>query len=171
MGAEIQLGACPDRAVVVTPTQAQNPYPWGKILTLVQTSFTYMENRIDPPSSMHLLTTDAIAKQSEIGEIWVIEQQGTPIACVFMTPKTNALYIGKLSVSDSHRGKGLARLLVDCAAQRARTLGFDRLKLQTRIQLVENHCAFERMGFRKTGETTHAGYDHPTSITMQKELT
>lgn len=52
----------------------------------------------------------------------------------------------------------------------ARALGFPRLELETRIELTENHRAFEKMGFHKTGETAHDGYAHPTSITMQKAL-
>lgn len=154
----------------MTPVQAQNPYDWDKVLSLIQTCFAYMESRIDPPSSMYLLTADAIAEHSEIGEIWVIEQQNSPIACMFLTPKAHALYLGKLAVSEAYRGQGLARQLVSCAETRSYALGFTALELETRIELIENHHAFAKMGFRKTDETAHDGYDRPTSITMQKEL-
>ncbi len=155
----------------MTSIQAQNPYAWDKILTLIQTCFAYMEARIDPPSSMHLLTVDSIAKHSETGEIWVLERDNNPIACIFLTSISNALYVGKLAVSENARGKGLATRLMQCAENRARALGFQRLELETRIELVENHRAFEKMGFHKTAETAHYGYNRPTSITMQKELT
>jgi len=155
----------------MTPSQAKNPYPWNKILSLLQTSFAYMENRIDPPSSMHRLTVEAISKHSETDEIWVIEQQNSPIACMFLTSKAHALYLGKLAVSEAYRGQGLARQLVDCAETRCHAHGFTTLELQTRVELVENHQAFAKMGFRKTGESAHDGYDRPTDITMQKELT
>jgi hypothetical protein len=42
--------------------------------------------------------------------------------------------------------------------------------LQTRVELVENHAAFSRMGFAKTGESAHPGYDRPTSITMRRAV-
>ena len=70
----------------------------------------------------------------------------------------------------SKRGTGLARQLVDLAGTRARALGFDILELKTRVELVENHAAFARLGFVKTGEAAHPGYDRPTSIIMQKRL-
>lgn len=154
----------------MTLLQAKNPYSWNKVLSLIQTSFSYMENRIDPPSSMHSLTVEAISKHSETGEIWVIEQQNSPIACMFLTPKAHALYLGKLAVSEAYRGQGLARQLVGCAETRCLALGFSTLELQTRVELIQNHQAFVKMGFRKTGESAHDGYDRPTDITMQKEL-
>ncbi len=155
----------------MTPFRAQNPYPWDKVLSLIQTCFAYMETRIDPPSSMHLLTGDMISKHADTGEIWVIEQDNTPIACMFLTHKSHALYIGKLAVLDKHRGQGLAKQLINCAQTRALSLGITTLELETRIELTENHHAFEKMGFHKTDETAHDGYDQPTGITMQKELT
>jgi GNAT superfamily N-acetyltransferase len=171
MAAEIQLGTGVDRKVIMTPIKAENPYPWDEVLNLIQTSFAYMESRIDPPSSMHSLSVENISEHSKVGEIWVIESDDIPIACMFLTPKAHALYLGKLAVSDTYRGLGLARKFIECATARAHVLGHNKLELETRIELTENHRAFEKMGFHKTDETAHAGYDRPTSITMQKELT
>lgn len=143
---------------------------FAQLLKLIQTEFTYMETRIDPPSSMHSLTGVTIRQQAVSGEIWVIEVESRPVACVFLTPKPDALYIGKLAVSALHRNKGLARDLVEHASIRALALGFEFLELQTRIELCENHAAFARMGFAKTAATAHEGYDRPTSITMRRSV-
>lgn len=152
------------------PIRAKSPYDWHALLRLIQTNFAYMEGRIDPPSSMHDLTTEAIERQSESGEIWVVEDDGHPIACVFLTPREGALYIGKLTVATGHRGKGLARLLVETAQARGRAMGLPLLELQSRIELVENHAAFASMGFELAGETAHPGFDRPTSLTFRKTL-
>ena len=138
------------------------------ILDLIRAAFAYMEGRIDPPSSMHRLTLDDIARQARDGEVWCIGQP--PIACVFLTPMDNDLYIGKLAVTAERRGEGFARSLVDVAAERARELGRNALTLQTRIELVENHAVFRRMGFAPLGMTAHPGYDRPTSVTMRRAL-
>ena len=127
-----------------------------------------MEGRIDPPSSMHRLTEAAIADQARTGEVWVTGDP--PVACLFLTPRPDALYLGKLAVADGHRGRGLARRLVDHAARRAAARGLPALELQTRIELTENHAAFARMGFAATGTTAHQGYDRPTSITMRRPV-
>lgn len=139
-----------------------------KVLTLIRNSFAYMEGRIDPPSSMHRLTEGALRDQMRDGEIWVIGDR--PDAVIFLTPKPGRLYLSKLAVDQDRRGQGLARLLVDLAESRAAALGLQILELQTRVELIENHAAFARMGFVKTGETAHTGFSRATSITMQKRL-
>ncbi len=138
------------------------------VLELIRRSFAAMEGRIDPPSSMHRLTLAALQVQCRKGEIWVA---GTPpAACIFLTPRPDCLYLGKLAVDEAQRGSGLARALVELAATRARALDLPVLRLQTRVELTENHAAFARMGFCKTGETAHPGFDRPTSVTMEKPL-
>ncbi|MEJ6713265.1 MAG: GNAT family N-acetyltransferase [Rhodobacterales bacterium] len=154
----------------MTPVQAVVPYDWTAILTLIQTEFADMDARIDPPSSMHLLTVDSIRDHAATGEVWVVEQQNAPIGCVFLSAKPDALYVGKLAVSARHRNQGLARVLIDQAEARALALGVTFLELQTRIELTENHAAFTRMGFVKTAESAHDGYNRPTSITMRRQV-
>lgn len=152
----------------MTPCRAEDPFDWQAILTLIQDSFAFMEGRIDPPSSMHRLTPADIAAQARQGEVWVIGQP--PVACVFLTVKPSALYIGKLAVARSHRGKGLARALIDMAESRARALGLPALELQTRVELTENHATFRALGFTETARTAHEGFDRPTSITFRRPL-
>ena len=138
------------------------------ILDLIRRCFAQMEGRIDPPSSMHRLTVKTVEQHCRDGEVWTI---GTPpVACVFLTPKSDCLYLGKLAVDAAWRGQGLAARLVDLATDRARARGLDAVELQVRVELVENHRAFARMGFVKTAETAHPGYDRPTSITMQRAV-
>jgi len=38
------------------------------------------------------------------------------------------------------------------------------------VELVENHAAFAKMGFVRTGESAHPGYDRPTSITLRRAV-
>lgn len=152
----------------MTPYQCLDPCDWQAILSLVQTEFAFMEGRIDPPSSMHQLTPATIAAQARTGEVWAI---GTPpIACVFLTPKPAALYVGKLAVAASHRHQGLARRVIDLAEMRARALNLPALELQTRVELVENQAAFRALGFVEVGRTAHPGFDRPTSITFRRAV-
>ena len=153
------------------PRRAGPDYPrWQEVLRLILDAFAFMEGRIDPPSSAHRLTVADMAAQAGSGAVWVIEEAGAPVACVFAKAKGDALYLGKLAVAASHRGRGLARLLIEAAASEARALGLGWLELETRIELTENHAAFARLGFAKSGETRHPGFDRPTSKTMRKSL-
>lgn len=154
--------------MTMTPYQAQSPYDWPAVLRLIQTAFASMEGRIDPPSSMLALTAGAIEAQATTGEVWVI---GTPpVACLFLTPKADALYLGKLAVADGQRGRGWARVLIDTAADRARAMGLPVLELQTRVELVENHAAFRAMGFVEVGRSSHPGFDRVTTLTFQRAV-
>jgi len=152
----------------MTPHRALSPYAWDAVLRLIQTEFAAMDGRIDPPSSMHRLTTADLALSAERGEVWVIGQP--PLACVVLTPKEEALYIGKLAVAGAERRKGHARRLIDRAETRARALGLPWLELQVRVELVENLRAFAAMGFHETGRTAHSGYDRPTSVTLRRAV-
>jgi predicted N-acetyltransferase YhbS len=142
----------------------------GAVLALIRTTFAYMEGRIDPPSSMHRLTLDELARQAETAEVWIAEEDDRVVACVVLTPHSDALYLGKLAVAVSHRGRGLARRLVALAEERARALHLTAVELQSRVELTENHSAFSALGFRMTAETTHPGYDRPTSLTFVKPI-
>ena len=151
----------------MTPRLATDPALWPAILALLREAFAYMDGRIAPPSSLHDLSETALTRQAQTGEIWII---GTPVACVFLTPKQEALYIGKLAVAAESRGQGLARRLIDQAEARARAMGLPALELQTRVELVENQAAFRQMGFVEVGRTAHKGFDRPTSITYRRAV-
>lgn len=146
----------------MTPERARDAQG---VLDLLHLCFAGMEGRIDPPSSLFRLTVDDIVEHPEV---WTLGQP--PFACVFLTSCAGALYVGKLAVHPDHQGRGLARKLIDHAALRAQALGLDALELHTRIELVENHVAFAAMGFHRVGDTTHPGFDHPTSVTFRKRV-
>lgn len=152
----------------MTPQRVTDAALWPAILALLGAEFASMTGRIDPPSSLHHLTPEALTQHSHSGEIWVIGSP--PVACLFLTPKPQALYLGKLAVAASHRGRGLARQLVDLAETRARAHGLPALELQTRVELTENHATFRALGFTETGRTAHPGFDRPTSVTFRKDL-
>jgi ribosomal protein S18 acetylase RimI-like enzyme len=146
----------------MTPHQALPAYDWPALMSLIQIAFSGMNGRIDPPSSMHALTPGAIAAQATEGEVWVI---GTPpVACVFLTPQPDSLYLHKLAVDPAHHRQGHARALIATAADRARALDLPAVTLSTRVELLENHAVFRRIGFIETGRSAHPGFDRPTTI-------
>ncbi|MFK7859932.1 MAG: GNAT family N-acetyltransferase [Granulosicoccus sp.] len=153
---------------VIAHKHSRHDKTLSEILELIRSSFSYMDTRIDPPSSMHRLTHSDIADKCDSGEIWSI---GNPIqACVFLTEKEDTLHLSKLAVAVDVQRSGLARRLVNLAEKRARLCGKKYLELQTRIELVENHAAFCKLGFEKNGEGAHDGYDRATYIWMRKQV-
>ncbi|NVO58643.1 GNAT family N-acetyltransferase [Rhodobacteraceae bacterium B1Z28] len=138
-------------------------------LALLRVSFQFMDGRIDPPSSVHRLTVEGMqAHCYSGGEIWAI---GRPLfACMFLTPKSDSLYLGKLAVKEGMRGQGICRTLVDHAAIRAAELGLPALELETRVELAENHRAFSRLGFTIVSTGSHDGYGRPTDFLLRKSI-
>lgn len=138
----------------------------GWILALIRCAFAAHDGRIDPPSSMHRMRVEDVERQIREGEVWAIEQA----ACLFLTPQADALYLSKLAVVPDARGKGYARRLIDQAEVRAQSLGKPRLRLQTRVELTENHTAFRALGFVEVGDSTHPGFDRPTSLIFERRI-
>ena len=134
---------------------------------LLTAAFAYMEGVIDPPSSLTRMTPADLARDAAEAELWVVDPG--PAACMILTPKRDSLYLGKLAVAESHRGRGLARVMIEHAMARARALGLPAVTLQTRVELAQNQATFLRLGFIETGRSAHPGYDRPTSITYRRD--
>jgi ribosomal protein S18 acetylase RimI-like enzyme len=133
---------------------------------LIRGAFAGIAPLIDPPSSVERMTVADLREAAATGELWAI---GTPpLACALLTPKGDALYLGRLAVSPKARRRGLARALLDHAALRAQALGLARVTLGCRVELAANHALFRSMGFHETHRETHPGYDRPTSVWFER---
>lgn len=141
---------------------------WPELLALIRGSFAYMDGRIDPPSSAHLLTPASLRDRAAAEHLYIA---GPPLlGCAFFAEQPDALYIGKLAIAPDAQGAGLGRAFLAEAESLARRRGLPRLRLETRVELTRNHAAFARLGFIKTAEKAHPGFDRPTSITLEKPL-
>ena len=138
------------------------------IHALLTMAFAFMEGRIDPPSSLGRMGPAELARAATDGELWVIDGDGGPLACMLLTPRADTLYLGKLAVAQGARGQGLARRMIGHSLERARALGLPSVSLQTRVELVENHATFAAMGFEMTGTTAHPGYTRPTTVNFRR---
>lgn len=154
----------------VTITVGPETVDWRELYGLVCSAFDYMDARIDPPSSLHRMGVDDFKTKAQAETLIIATADEGLAGCLFCRPAAGWLYVGKMAVDPDVQGAGIGRALMAAAfdlAKRGRYLG---LELETRIELVENHRAFERLGFSKVAETSHAGYDRPTGITMRAEL-
>ena len=143
---------------------------WDELHALLMRSFAYMAGRIDPPSSLLAMNADSLAAKAR-NETLVLATDGDAlIGCAFLKIEDDRLYVGKVAVDAAWRGRGIARRLFALAEDWAVRNGLSHIELQTRVELTENHETFGRLGFFKTAETAHAGYDRPTSITMRKPV-
>ncbi|MEM6985181.1 MAG: GNAT family N-acetyltransferase [Pseudomonadota bacterium] len=138
------------------------------VLGLIKSCFAYMDTRVDPPSSVHALDIAALRGYCKTGEVWYLGEP--PEACVILTPKHDALYLGKLSVAEACRGQGMAADCIELAVHRALSQGYGGLELQVRVELTDNIDIFKKLGFDVVGTSSHPGYERPTSVTMRRQL-
>lgn len=143
---------------------------YAALHTLLRVCFAGMEGRIDPPSSLMRMSTDDLRAKAARDDLFLIRAAGRPVGCLFGHPDGTAYYVDKLAVAASQKGRGHARALIEAATRRAADLGADSLRLQSRVELTENHAIFLRLGFREVGRSAHPGYEQPTSITFARPV-
>lgn len=143
---------------------------YDELLTLIRDAFAYMDGRIDPPSSAHALTSEGLKEKASAEIGFVVADGPVLVGCIFCKPEIDCLYIGKLAVAAAYQGKGVGRLLLASAEEAAHSRRLPALRLQTRIELIENHRMFAAWGFIETGRTAHPGFTRPTTVEMRKTL-
>jgi len=152
----------------------RNPDPnsinWPILLDLLHGSFAYMKPRIKPASSVSRLTIDDLKHKARTETLILARHENEIIGCIFCRGEGAWLYVGKIAVSENHRGQGVCKTLMNNAKSIARQNGMMGLELETRVELTENHETFSKLGFVKVGTSAHKGFDQPTSVRMQLEL-
>lgn len=144
----------------------------AELLSLIISAFAYMDSRIDPPSSAHKLTLESLAQKTRDEICYIARENNVLVGCIFCRPEPpHCLYVGKLAISENMQGRGLGRKLLAHAEHEAVLRGLPALRLETRIELTDNHATFERWGFTKSADKSHPGYDRITFIEMVKPVT
>lgn len=140
------------------------------LLGLILRAFAYMDGVIDPPSSAHRLTVDSL-RQKVAEETGLAAFDGDRlVGCAFLRAEPGGFYLGKVAVDPQAQARGIGRALLAAAEGVARAHGARHLRLETRVELLRNHATFAAWGFRKSGESRHAGFDRTTTIEMVKPL-
>ncbi|MEH6405006.1 MAG: GNAT family N-acetyltransferase [Sneathiella sp.] len=140
---------------------------WEELLSLLQAAFSYMEERVDPPSSLQTFDVEKLKEKAQRETLILAYDDEQLVGCVFANKLPRSLYIGKLAILPSNQGRGIGQRLVAACSLLAKQKGLKTLQLQTRIELVENQEYFGKLGFIKTAEGSHKGYNRVTEITMQ----
>ena len=143
---------------------------WDALHALLTSAFAYMEGRIDPPSSLHRMTAATLRDKAQSEHLVLATEGTTLVACGFGAVTGPDLYLSKLAVEPRLQGQGILKTMLAEFETFARRNGLKALTLETRVELTGNHTAFRALGFEKTAETAHAGYDRPTSFTFRKPL-
>jgi len=85
-------------------------------------------------------------------EVYVMEQNGQAIACyVLLAHNAEITEIKNISVNPAWQGKGLGKILLQDAAQRARANGYRRICIGTGNSSIAQLYLYQRQGFEIVG--------------------
>ena len=82
------------------------------------------------------------------GTLWVVENEGRPVAFLAALPHGERLHIDELDVLRDHQGRGIGRRLLSHAIEWARVEGFKTLSLTTFRVIPWNAPFYASAGFR-----------------------
>ncbi len=94
-----------------------------------------------------------------VAEHWIdlLEIGGQLVALIETIPKSDHLYIQNIAVAEAVQGQGLARHLIDHAAQLARRSGLAELRLLTNKAFASNVDMYCHLGFELCREEPFPG--------------
>ncbi len=145
-----------------------HPGDYERAAALIRAAFAALSVDLDPPPSALRESAAGVAAMG--GGAVAVAADGTLAGVVLWDERGGGLYVGRLAVAPSWRRCGIAQALLAAAEAEARARGLPRMLLGTRLLLAGNRRLFSASGYVETVLHTHAGYDHPTWVEMEKPL-
>jgi DNA-binding MarR family transcriptional regulator/GNAT superfamily N-acetyltransferase len=116
------------------------------------------EHGFDAGASLPLSDDEMVPPR---GVFLVALLDGEPVACGGVkTVTADTGYLKRMWVSESARGLGLGRRMLEALEQHARTLGFTRLQLETNRVLTEAIALYRGSGYREVPPFNDEPYAH-----------
>jgi GNAT superfamily N-acetyltransferase len=100
------------------------------------------------------------------GTFLICEENGAPAACVYLEPRGDRCYLGLLSVSPHHQGKGLGRKLTVAAEDFARECGCRSMDLRVVSPRRDELVPF----YLRLGYTEQGTQDYPAELAAEMEV-
>ena len=104
----------------------------------------------DPASTAALVAALPAPYEPPAGGLWVAYEYGTPLGCVALHaigPNTGE--IKRMYVEPEHRGRGVARALLERVIEEARRRNYDTLRLGTLSTMHAAQTLYTSAGFRE----------------------
>jgi N-acetylglutamate synthase-like GNAT family acetyltransferase len=150
--------------------RAAEPAEAETIVTLIHRAFAQYRDRLVPASAALNETRESIVALMAQGRVLLAKVNGMAVGCVAVEDKGDCIYVGRLAVEPSARGRKLGLALMDAVETEARLMGGRRLRLDCRLSLTENRAFFRALGFIEGAHRCHAGFAEPTYVELEKIL-
>lgn len=140
------------------------------IVEVLYRAFREYEGVLDPPSGVHKESVASVREKMETGHWLMAEEDGRAVGCVWYENRGEYVYLGRLAVAPEFRGRGIGDALMQAVEAGARAENVLCVRLGVRTVLEKMQGAYERRGYRVIRYETHAGYEKPTYLLMEKVL-
>ena len=97
----------------------------------------------------------------------VLDAGGTVAGVIVLVEEPDHLLIENIAIDPRFQHRGLGRMLVEFAEQKARTRGYGEVRLYTNVLMTENVEFYGRLGFAETHRATEDGY---ARVFMRKRI-
>lgn len=94
------------------------------------------------------------------GAFLIVRRSGEPVACGGIKPLKNAAYIKRMWVSPSARGLGIGKRLLQALEDKARSLGYRTVCLETNKALTQAQQLYRSCGYREVAPFNDEPYAH-----------
>ncbi len=136
---------------IVLATAAESPL----VLQIMKEAFAEYQGVLDPPSGVDAETVaDVEDALTEGGNLLAWEGQNALASARFrLTPEH--LYVGRLAVLPSQRGRGIASAIMRHMETLAYAAGRPEIALGTRLRLSQNVALYRKLGYEITRSQQH----------------
>ena len=94
----------------------------------------------------------------ESRQVHVAESDKVILGVLVLKITDEGFYLENVAVHPTSRGKGVGRLLLECAEAEARRQGYDSIFLATHEKMTENRALYSRIGYVEYDHRVVDGY-------------
>ena len=140
------------------------------LVQVIHAAFEEYRGILEPPSGAHSETAERIRAQLTSARAIMALGNQAIVGCVIFRPENDYVYLGRLAVLPQYRQRSIGSKLVARVEDQTRSLGLSRVRLGVRVALTANQEFFKRLGYRVVSYGSHAGYDKPTFVNLEKDI-
>lgn len=122
---------------------------------LMRAAFSEYDAVLTVPSSSMWETVEDVAGHIAEGGAVLASVGADPVGSDRFALREDHVYIGRLSVLPSHRGRGVGAAMMLAMEQRAVTEGRTEARISVRTKLPKNIELYERLGYLVTARYQH----------------
>ncbi len=137
---------------------------------LTQAAFAEFQGVLEPPSGAEAETAEVVAADIADGGAAVAWIGQEAVGTVRYASLPDHLYVGRLGVLPSHRGRGVATALMAFAEAQAASLESLEVRVEVRSALPGNVAFFRRCGFAVVEERPHHRSPTETTVVLAKSV-